>query len=244
MPPPSAAPGSPCGSLVTGCSASPELRFANLGRAAYGTALAVQQALVHDRRRRRGRGGRLLLLEHDPPVITLGRRASHGEVLASRAELSAAGISIHRASRGGRTTYHGPGQLVGYLVLDLMAHRLTLSRYVSLLEEAILGTLRRFGVRAGRLKGQAGAWIDGAKIASIGIAASGWVTYHGFALNVCPDLSHFDLIVPCGMREVKVTSMSEVLGREVGVDEVCGPIVESLADALGFTTIAEGLGAP
>ncbi|MGH2570816.1 MAG: lipoyl(octanoyl) transferase LipB, partial [bacterium] len=171
----------------------------------------------------------LLLLEH-PPVVTLGRSATDGNVLASREALRARGIELHACGRGGDVTFHGPGQLVGYPILDLNPDRRDVRRYVRDLEEVLIRTLGDFGVGAGRIPGLTGVWIGDLKIAAIGVRIARWVTTHGFAWNVANDLDGFRVIVPCGISDRGVTSLSRVLGREVSLDEVKAPLVRRFGE--------------
>lgn len=176
-----------------------------LGHLDYATALRLQQSLV-DLRKRGAIGDVLLLLEHTP-VITLGRNAKREHVLASEARLAAAGVEVFECDRGGDVTYHGPGQLVGYPILDLEGHRQDLHWYLRRLEAALVGALATLGVPAGAEPGLTGVWTAGRKIASIGIHVRQWVTFHGFALNVATDPRAFESIVPCGIHGVEMTSV-------------------------------------
>ncbi|MBI1951533.1 MAG: lipoyl(octanoyl) transferase LipB [Acidobacteria bacterium] len=167
---------------------------------------------------------RLLLLEH-PPVITLGRNARREDVLHDEKTLRALGVSVEETNRGGQVTYHGPGQLVGYPILNLGPDRRDVARYLRDLEEVLIRTLARFGLQAGRVPGLTGVWAGREKIASIGVHLSRWVTTHGFALNVNTDLSRFGLIVPCGLRGGAVTSMQRLLGRALPLEGVASALV-------------------
>lgn len=182
-----------------------------LGSVAYADALVMQQELV--RRRRAGEiPDQLLLLEH-PHVITLGTSSSAEHVLVSEEERRLLGIDLFETGRGGDVTYHGPGQLVGYPVLDLKPDRRDLHRYVRDVEEALIRALASLGVAADRKPGLTGVWVGGEKVAAIGVrVSSGWITSHGFALNVSTALGYFDAIVPCGIREHGVTSLERVVG--------------------------------
>jgi lipoate-protein ligase B len=179
------------------------------GRVEYGEALDQQQALVA--RRLAGGADALLLLEH-PPVYTLGR-GGDPRWLGEAAE---GGVPVVRAHRGGQVTFHGPGQLVGYPILDLRRHRQDVRWYLRSLEEVLVAALRDLGVTAARRPGLTGVWVGERKIASIGVAIRRWITWHGFALNVGPDLSGFARIVPCGIQGVEMTSVA----REGGPGEV------------------------
>lgn len=172
----------------------------------------------------------LFLLEHDP-VVTRGTGTEDGHLLATEDELGLRGIELFDAGRGGDITYHGPGQLVGYPILDLKPDRRDLHRYLRDLEEVVIRTLARFDVEAAREPGLTGVWTASGKVAAIGVrVSSGWITSHGFALNVDPDLSHFDTIVPCGIGDRSVTSLRRILGdRTPSVGEVAEAAAEELA---------------
>lgn len=183
------------------------LLVAPLGRRAYADVLAFQRALCRARIAGRLRDDVLLLVEH-PPVVTLGRGTKATSLPLSAAALTARGVEVFEVERGGDVTYHGPGQLVGYPVLDLTRHRQDLHWYLRELEGALIDALEELGVAAGRSPGLTGVWTGGRKIASLGIHVKQWVTFHGFALNVDVDLAAFDLIVPCGIHGVTMTSVA------------------------------------
>ena len=189
----------------------PELRIALLGRRPYAEVLEIQRAAAVARLSGALEEDLLLLVEH-PPVITLGRGArdpSHLKV--SHAELAARGMELFEVDRGGDITYHGPGQLVGYPIIDLRRHRRDLHWYLRRLEDVLIRALSRMGIAADRREGLTGVWTSGRKIASIGVHARQWVTWHGFALNVTTDLSAFDVMVPCGIPDVTMTSVQREL---------------------------------
>ena len=189
-----------------------------LGRVGYDAAWALQRELVAARQVGAA-PDTLLLLEH-PPVITLGRAGEAAHLLGSRAELERRGVGFIETDRGGDITFHGPGQIVGYAIVDLDARGRDLHRYLRDLESVPIRALAEFGIRAARIDGLTGVWVGDAKVAAIGIRVSRWVTHHGFALNVDTDLSFFDLIVPCGIADKRVTSMEALLGRAVDRAEV------------------------
>jgi lipoyl(octanoyl) transferase len=207
------------------------LRVRDLGRLGYAEALAVQEELVEARLR--GEVPDTLLLVEHPPVITLGRRGSPSDVFAAPDELARRGIQLHHTSRGGLVTYHGPGQLVGYPIVRLRELGLRLPEYVHGLEGAIIAALGELGISAWMDPEHVGVWTDQGKIAAIGIAQRHGVVYHGFAVNLQPDLAHFGLINPCGIGERGVTSASVLLGRRVGPDEFKPLLVARLDQALG-----------
>jgi lipoic acid synthetase len=191
----------------------------NLGQQPYQSVLRLQHQLVAARMQG-AIDDTLLLLQH-PPVITLGRRGDEENILVSKERLAELGIQVHRVERGGDVTYHGPGQLVGYPILDLRQHRTDVGWYMHCLEEVLIRTLADFGIAACRLPGSIGVWVDErTKIGALGVRVENWITYHGFALNVGQDLTHFQLIVPCGLANIGVTSMDEVLGQPVDMASV------------------------
>jgi lipoyl(octanoyl) transferase len=204
-----------------------------LGRIEYADALEMQKALVEDRRAGRI-GDTLLLLEH-PPVITLGvrTRGKTTNILASPDVLTAAGVGVFDTGRGGDVTYHGPGQLVGYPILDLQPDRCDVHRYVRDLEEVLIRTTATYEVDAGRVETLTGVWVGNDKLAAIGVRISRWITSHGFAFNVATDLSYFDLIVPCGIPDRGVTSLTRLLGRQVDPEEVADRIASEFARVFG-----------
>ncbi|MFI5007912.1 MAG: lipoyl(octanoyl) transferase LipB [Solirubrobacterales bacterium] len=165
----------------------------------------------------------LLLLEHEP-VFTLGRSARRENVLFTDDALRARGFEIFETGRGGDVTYHGPGQLVGYPILDLSPDRQDVHRYVRDLEEVMVRTCGDYGIAAERVPGLTGAWVGAEKIGAIGVRIARWVTSHGFAFNVGTDLSAFGLIVPCGIRDRGVTSLERLLGRAIPIDDVMGRV--------------------
>jgi lipoyl(octanoyl) transferase len=189
-----------------------------LGRVRYADGLALQERLVKERQAG-AIPDTLLLLEHDP-VFTLGRNARSENVLFPADELRARGYDVFEAGRGGDVTYHGPGQVVGYPILDLSPDRRDVHRYVRDLEEVMIRTCADCGIAAERVEGRTGCWVGREKIGAIGVRIARWVTSHGFAFNVRNDLAPFGLIVPCGIRDRGVTSLSRLLGREAAVEDV------------------------
>ncbi|MFQ5877799.1 MAG: lipoyl(octanoyl) transferase LipB [Acidobacteriota bacterium] len=213
-----------------------------LGRVDYRSAVDLQEECA--RRLKDGCGDeRLLLLEH-PPVITLGRNARDADVLLDAERLRAVGIEVARTNRGGQVTYHGPGQLIGYPVLSLHPDRRDVAGYLRDLEEVLIRTLRRFEIPAGRNPGLTGVWVGGEKIASIGVHLSRWVTTHGFALNVSTELSHFGLIVPCGIRGLGVTSMVRILNRPIGLQAVAATLVPEFGAVFGRSMVGDRIPQP
>jgi lipoate-protein ligase B len=208
---------------------SARLLVHDLGRRPYGEVLELQRSLCRRRIAGELTEDLLLLVEHEP-VVTLGRGTSAHSLPLPPAELTRRGIPVYEVERGGDVTFHGPGQLVGYPILDLRQHKEDLHWYLRSLEAALIGALDMLGIPAGPNPGLTGVWTRGRKLASIGIHVKQWVTFHGFALNVNTDLSYFDLIVPCGIRDVVMTSVALELGRTDGTlwDEASQAVVESM----------------
>jgi lipoate-protein ligase B len=204
-----------------------ELWTVNLGVVEYREAWALQER-VRAARQADAIPDTLLLLEH-PPVYTRGRRSTPGELAMGEDWYRMQGIDIVDVDRGGLLTYHGPGQLVGYPILDLRRHGADVHRYLRDLEAVLIGALADFGIAARRRDGFAGVWLDARrKIASIGVGVRAWRTLHGFALNVDCDLARFGAIVPCGLAGVEMVSVASVLGRAVAVDEVASSVEDQL----------------
>ncbi len=205
-----------------------------LGRIDYQTGLDLQKELVEERRAGRI-GDTLLLLEH-PPVITLGVKTRLGptNIVASADQLEAEGVAVFETGRGGDVTYHGPGQLVGYPIFDLRPDRQDVHRYVRDLEEVLIRGVKTFGIDGGRVAGLTGVWVGPPgredKLAAIGVRISRWITSHGFALNVGTDLSHFDLIVPCGITDRGVTSLERLVGRSVPMRDVEDAVIHAFTE--------------
>jgi len=208
------------------------LSVRRLGTVGYGDGLAIQAEAV--RARREGSiPDTLFLLEHRH-VITLGSGAHTEHVLVDEAERERRGIELFETGRGGDVTYHGPGQLVAYPILDLKPDRKDLHAYLRDLETVVMRVVEGYGIPARRSEGQTGVWTPGGKIAAIGVrVSSGWITSHGLALNVRTDLSYFGTIVPCGIRDRDVTSLAHELGREVPIAEVSDALVRAFADHFG-----------
>ncbi len=207
----------------------PVLHVHRLGVVPYAEALDLQRTLV-EQRKADDIPDQLILLEH-PPVITLGVRARNerSHVLETPAGLAAQGVELFETGRGGDVTYHGPGQLVGYPILDLRPDRCDVHRYVRDLEEVLIRAVARFAVTAGRAPGLSGAWVGEDKLAAIGVRIARWVTSHGFALNVTTNLQHFSLIVPCGIAGKGVTSLERLAGRPVPMADVQTAVTQAFA---------------
>ncbi len=215
------------------------LEVRDLGRRPYADALELQREL----RRRRAEGELdhdILLLTEHPPVVTLGRGTRPSSLPYPAALLERRGVEVFEVERGGDVTFHGPGQLVGYPIVDLSGHRRDLHWYLRRLEDTLISAIERLGVPAGRTPGLTGVWTAGRKIASIGIHVKQWVTLHGFALNVTTDLAWFDLIVPCGIEQVVMTSLAEELLRDdhpALEREARQAVTEAFAEAFGYQLV-------
>ena len=201
----------------------------HLGSMRYAEAMEFQHSLV-EQRKRGEIPDQLLIVEH-PHVVTMGRNGHSENLLASPELLDRAGIEFHHTDRGGDVTYHGPGQIVGYPIVDLRDWKRDVGAYLRALEQMLIEALAEFGILAGRKQGATGVWVDGAKVAAMGVHISRWVTSHGFALNVDPDLDYFRYIVPCGLRQ-PVTSM-RALGCLAGREEVTAAIAGAFARVFG-----------
>lgn len=208
-------------------------RFCFLGRRPYAETFALQERLR--RAIRSGEGSEwLLLLEHDP-VFTVGRNANGRDVLAAPSWLASRGITVHETNRGGQVTYHGPGQLVGYPIIDLNPDRRDIGRYVRDLQEVLIRTLAHYGLEAQRREGKEfiGLWLGDGKIASIGVHLSRWITLHGFALNVTTQLEHFGGIVACGLPGVKMVSLAQFLAEPPSLPELAQTVAREFAQVFG-----------
>ena len=201
--------------------------FCRLGTIDYAEAHRLQKEL--QRKRVGGEIGDIVLLLEHPPVLTMGRSAKAQHVLATPELLEARGIPVHEVGRGGDVTYHGPGQLVAYPIIDLKPDRKDVRKYVASLEETMIRTCADFGLAAGRVEGLNGAWIGERKVGAVGVRISRWVTMHGLALNVNSDLRQFEMIVPCGIQDKGVTSLSAELGRAVHVADLLEPLAGHFA---------------
>lgn len=200
----------------------------DIDRIGYTEAFDLQKKLV-DARGRDEVQDTFILLQHNP-VFTANRESTFKNILAPDAVLAEHGIEVCRTDRGGDVTYHGPGQITGYIILDLKRHGRDLHAYIRKVEQLLIDTLSRYGIASGRDPKHPGVWVGREKIAAIGIAVkSGWITMHGFALNVQPDMKHYQMIIACGIADKGVTSMSAVLGRQVDIAEVKKRLVDEFA---------------
>ena len=218
-----------------------QLEVRRLGLVPYADALLLQRQLVEERQA--GRVPDLLLLLQHPPVITLGVKGDggRGHIIATPEDLDGRGVEVHEAGRGGDVTYHGPGQVVGYPIVDLKPDRCDVHRYVRDIEDVMIRVCADFGVSAGRIKGLTGTWVGDEKIGAIGVKISRWVTSHGFALNVSTNLDHFRLIVPCGIGDHGVTSLSALTASPVDLEDVQDKLARHFADVFGRELIAQPL---
>jgi lipoate-protein ligase B len=220
---------------------SRELWVVRLGTMAYGEALEVQRTLAAERISGAIPQDLLLLLEH-PAVVTLGRSAKKGHLVASPDYLRSRGVEVFEVERGGDVTFHGPGQLVGYPIFDLRRHKPDLHWYLRQVEQSLIDALGEYGIGAERNSGFTGVWTRGKKIASIGVHVRDWVTWHGFALNVTTDLSYFDLIVPCGIDGVMMTSIErELRAGSTTVAAVISHVVAAFGSVFNLTTVEVGM---
>ena len=211
----------------------------HLGLVPYARGLEIQRAIARARISGEIEHDVLILLEH-PPVVTLGRSAKAQNLTASPALLAARGVELFEAERGGDVTFHGPGQLVGYPIVNLRGHKQDLHWYLRQVEAVLMDALAKFGIETQRSEGRTGVWTHDRKIASIGVHARDWVTWHGFALNVSTDLSYFDLMVPCGLAGVTMTSVANELGSaSPSLATVAGAVTQSFGTifALGPTRL-------
>ena len=213
-------------------SAALNLNVARLGTVDYAAALELQSALV-TARMRDAIDDTLLLLEH-PHVYTLGRGADERFLIDPPA-----GVPIHRVSRGGQVTYHGPGQLIGYPILKLEGSDRDVIRYLRKLEQLLINALARCGIAAQRRDKLTGVWVGDAKIASIGVGIRRWVTLHGFAINVATDLSFFERIVPCGIEGCRMTSIAALCYPEISLDVFSAAVVSESASIFGYTQVCD-----
>lgn len=208
-----------------------------LGRVPYAEALELQRSIARDRISGAISQDVLLLMEH-PPVVTLGRSSKEKNLTASPEFLQSRGVELFEVERGGDVTFHGPGQLVGYPIIDLKRHRQDLHWYLRSLEQALINSLADYGIPGERNTSYTGVWTQGKKIASIGVHARDWVTWHGFALNVTTELSYFNLIVPCGIDGVVMTSIARELGVEdVSAHDVIERVTAKFADVFDLTAV-------
>ncbi len=211
-----------------------ELWVERLGLLEYGKALEYQRAVAQARITGAIGEDVLLLVEH-PPVVTLGRSAKNQNLLASPEFLAARGVELFEVERGGDVTFHGPGQLVGYPIIDLKRHKRDLHWYLRQVEEALIQAIGPFGIIGERQAGYTGVWTQNRKIASIGVHARDWVTWHGFALNVSTDLGYFDLIVPCGIPAVTMTSVTQEAQTEATMTDVERAVIGAFGEVFALT---------
>lgn len=203
-------------------------------RCGYQAAYKRQRQLVEHCLESGGRDNFLMLIEHSP-VVTIGRSSEGEDLLADHELLEKRGVEVVETNRGGKATFHGPGQLVAYPIIDLRDRGRDLHRYLRDLEAWLIRLLESYGTRAGVNPPHTGVWVGQSKVASIGIAVRRWISYHGIALNVNNDMSFFDLIVPCGLPDVRMTSMAELVGRELDFEKVAHRAGRMFREDFGFT---------
>jgi lipoate-protein ligase B len=211
------------------------LEIIKLGVVDYGEAYQLQRRLLEEHIQGHG-SNTLLLLQHNP-VITIGRSGSADNILVTKSMLTAAGIDTYEIDRGGDVTYHGPGQLTGYPIIDLRDFRKDVHWYLRQLEEVIIKVLAEYGIAGERMEGYTGVWVGNEKVAAIGVAIKRWITYHGFAFNICPDMSHFQMITPCGITDKGVTSLERLLGYLVDMNEIIDRTASAFAEVLDVDCI-------
>jgi len=199
-----------------------------LGSVGYAEALAMQERAVTSLRSGED-DEQLLLLEH-PHVFTLGRAANSANILAGVDQLESLSIEVHETGRGGDVTYHGPGQLVGYPIINLKPDRCDVHRYVRDIEEVLIRSIADFGIAGERISGFTGVWVGNEKVAAIGVRIARWITSHGFSLNVNTDLDYFQMIVPCGITDKGVTSLSRLLGQPLDMNDVTRIVARRFAE--------------
>jgi len=205
------------------------------GRERYAATWARQLEL-HEQRRAGAAPDTLILVEHEP-VVTLGKQGDQANLVVSESALAARGVDLHRVERGGDITYHGPGQLVGYPIISLTERGLSVRDLMRGLEECLIRTVAEYGITAGRIPGLTGVWCGERKVAALGVAVKSGVSFHGFALNVCTDLSYFQLIVPCGITGKQVASITTLCGRPVAIDEVRPRAERHFREVFGYAPI-------
>ncbi len=209
-------------------------KIIDLGLVSFDKAYCVQKEVLSSVKARES-GESLILAEHYP-VFTIGRLGKKENILAGAEKLNSRGIDIVNTDRGGDITFHGPGQIVAYPIFDLTKRCKDMHKFLRGVEEVIILTLSDYGIDSFRIKGRTGCWTDKGKIASIGVAASGWVTYHGLALNANVDLSYFDMINPCGFNNISMTSMQEILCEEVGMEKLKKGLISRFSDVFEILT--------
>ncbi len=223
----------------TTLNAERTLQVIRPGTLPYAEALELQRRCVSRVRKELHDGsGFLILLRHEP-VVTIGRRGDMKNVLVPEEQLENEGVKLSETNRGGDVTYHGPGQVVGYPIIPLDMHGKDVHLYLRKLESVLIETLQDYGIQAQRVSGLTGVWVDNEKIAAIGVAISHWITYHGFALNVDPNMEHFKLIRQCGIEGKGVTSIRRVLGRKIDESEVEDRLVRHFEEEFGFSKVKE-----
>ncbi len=214
------------------------LNIVRLGRLEYVAALEVQLDLL--KKRQSGEIGDTLILVEHPPVLTLGKRSAEGLILASEEVLGQHGISVFQTDRGGLVTYHGYGQIVGYPIVDIKRSGIGIRKFVGGLEQIFIDLLKHeYGIDAGKDDEHTGVWVGQSKITAIGLAVRRGVTMHGFAFNVCPNMAHFGLIVPCGIQDRGVASLESLLDSPVDFDQVNNQVIDYFKKQFGYEAVVE-----
>ena len=219
-----------------------QCRYLYLGHCTYSEAYDMQMRLVKER----GEGtipDTLLLLTH-PPLYTIGRAGTRDHILVSDEVLESEGLTVYETDRGGDITYHGPGQLVAYPILDLRQHGKDLHKLQNQYEEVIIRVLSEYSVEAGRIPEYPGVWIGLEKISALGIWVSNWVSYHGWSFNIDPDMTHFSYITPCGIKGKGITSLKNILRRDISMEEVVGRVVVRFGEVFNLEMIATEIQLP
>lgn len=214
------------------------LTICRIQRMDYEPAFTLQRQCVGALRSSGKDTAALILIEH-PPVLTIGRTGTNRNILASDSQLAEAGVTVYKTNRGGDVTYHGPGQIVGYPILPLKFHGKDVHRYLRALETVLISTLADYTIPACRREGLTGVWTQTGKIVSIGVAISHWITYHGFAFNVNPNMEHFRLIHPCGLVGVNMVSMNTLLNQTPPRTEIEDIIIRHFCETFGFDKTSE-----
>ena len=204
----------------------------------YESAFTLQRRCVENLRVSGEDSGLLILIEH-PPVLTIGRSGTDANIVVPREQLEREGVAVYESNRGGDITYHGPGQIVGYPIIPLAFHGKDIHRYMRTLEGILMDTLSDYDIPSSRKEGYTGVWTPRGKIVSIGVAVRHWITYHGFALNVAPNMAHFGLIHPCGLVGVQMACMRDFLGDAPTRCDVEDAIGRHFSKAFGFDTVEE-----
>lgn len=214
-----------------------KLEILNLGNMKYKKAYELQLELI--KKRAAGEIPDTLILVEHPPVFTIGSSGTEEHISVSRSFLESSGIEVFETNRGGDITYHGPGQIVAYPILNLKEHKQDLHWLLRQYEEVTIRLLEEYGIVAKRIEGLTGVWVGDEKITAIGVGVRRWVSYHGFAFNVNPNLEHFSYIIPCGIRDKGVTSLSKLQGKEMDMDEMRKKVIKYFAEVFEMEVLED-----